>query len=59
MRLEGELVSEHELKSALASAKLSLGSVSEFCVVVDDRSTPSAYGFLVELPGVHGKELEC
>lgn len=57
MRIEGELVSEQDLKRAVASAELSLGSVSEFCVVVDDRSTPSAYGFLVELAGEFGKKI--
>ncbi|KAF8888328.1 GH3 auxin-responsive promoter [Infundibulicybe gibba] len=51
MRLGVEFVTEAELRKAVASLADVVGVVMEFSVVVDDRTFPRRYGFLLELEG--------
>lgn len=51
MRASGEFTTERELQDVIRSLKDTLGTVTEFTVIVDDRAVSRAYGFLVELEG--------
>ncbi|KAF8888321.1 GH3 auxin-responsive promoter [Infundibulicybe gibba] len=51
MRVASEFVSEAELHKAVASLADVVGAVMEFSIVVDDRTFPRRYGFLLELEG--------
>lgn len=54
MRASGEFVTEIELLDAVHTVLDSLGNVTEFTVIVDDRPVPRAYGYLMELAGNPG-----
>lgn len=49
VRVMGDSVTERELHEAVRSTEDVLGSVMEFTVIIDERTVPRAYGFLVEL----------
>jgi hypothetical protein len=58
LRVAGEYITEKELSSAIYSPEVkdALGcSVLEFTLAVDERKTPRAHGFFVELDGEPGK----
>ncbi|GLB35342.1 putative GH3 auxin-responsive promoter [Lyophyllum shimeji] len=54
MRAAGEFVTDKELLDAVHAVSDTLGNVTEFTVIIDDRRIPRAYGFLVELNGSPG-----
>ncbi|KAF8549199.1 hypothetical protein OG21DRAFT_1421709 [Imleria badia] len=51
VRVQGVLVGEEELTSAIFSAQDVLGSITEMTVIVDDRKVPSSLAYLVEIDG--------
>lgn len=54
LRALGEYVSDKDLLDAVESMTEILGNVLEFTVILDDRPTPRAYGFLMEFDGRPG-----
>lgn len=55
IRLATESVTEKEIQDVLWAAEQTLGQVAEFTVVPDDRTIPSAYGYMIELAGELGR----
>ncbi|KAF9234200.1 GH3 auxin-responsive promoter [Melanogaster broomeanus] len=51
IRLGGAMTSEKQLADAIFAAQDALGPIVEFTVVVDDRTMPSSFGYLVEVQG--------
>ncbi|KAF8837395.1 hypothetical protein BDN67DRAFT_991779 [Paxillus ammoniavirescens] len=51
IRLGGAMTSEKQLADAIFAAQDALGSIVEFTVVVDDRTMPPTFGYLVEVQG--------
>lgn len=45
------MTSEKQLADAIFAAQDALGSIVEFTVVVDDRTMPPTFGYLVEVQG--------
>ena len=54
IRIAWEVTTARELCDAIYSLKDTLGPVLEFCTVIDERTSPRAHGFLVELDGNPG-----
>ena len=55
LRIAGEFITEKELSDAISAPDIrtALGcAVLEFTVAVDERKTPRAHGFFVEVDGV-------
>ncbi|KAF9223196.1 hypothetical protein BS17DRAFT_802680 [Gyrodon lividus] len=51
IRLGGAMTSEKQLVDAIFAAQDALGPIMEFTVVVDDRTMPPSFGYLVEVQG--------
>ncbi|KIJ57869.1 hypothetical protein HYDPIDRAFT_163769 [Hydnomerulius pinastri MD-312] len=49
IRLGGAMTSEKQLADAIFAAQDALGPIVEFTVVVDDRTMPPSFGYLVEV----------
>ncbi|KAH7890417.1 GH3 auxin-responsive promoter [Phlebopus sp. FC_14] len=58
IRLGGAMTSEKQLTDAIFAAQDVIGPLVEFTIVVDDRTMPPKFGYIVEVQGEIGPEAD-